>query len=199
MNKWEEEQVNMQDTLSLIIVADRSHQKYANYLSQLISLKDDEDEKVVGIIDGSIKSTVWSEKDYLSTKVKLPSSTLVVFIGDSKAIENETAKILKRCYKYGVVCGGVGTEAFVRVREWVDSGLFTKEKYKEFLDYANTRKQEVEAYGVSNEIDAIKAFDKIGKTIKDVIYVSDLQYNCLTTVFYLDGLKEFIEAQHGRL
>ena len=191
--------MSIHDQISLIIVADKTHQKYANYLSQLISLRDDNGEEIVGILDDSIKSTVWSERDFLSTKVKLPSSALVVFIGDSKAIVNETANIPKKYYQYGMTYGWLGTKAFLRVTDWLHSGLFTKDKYKEFLDYSYSKKIDLGTSNVSNEIDAIKAIDKFNKIVKDIVYVSDLQYNCLTTVFYLDGLREFIEAQNGRI
>ncbi len=48
----------------LIIVYNKDTQKYANYMLQLISLKDDEDGNVIGSQDGSVEAAVWSEKEY---------------------------------------------------------------------------------------------------------------------------------------
>ena len=48
----------------LIIVCDESTVGYANYLRQLISANDDEEDVIIGTKDGAIKVSVWLEKHY---------------------------------------------------------------------------------------------------------------------------------------
>ena len=52
----------------LIIVCDNKTEKYGNYLLQLISSKDDTENDVVGIEDGTVEAVVWSEKNYRDNK-----------------------------------------------------------------------------------------------------------------------------------
>ena len=68
----------------LIIVSDDDTKKYATYLMQLISSKDD-CEEIVGIKDGSVDATIWSEKQYLDSLGTLTTSTYVLFVGNGKA------------------------------------------------------------------------------------------------------------------
>ena len=58
-----------QNVNKLIIVCDESTQEYANYLRQLVSSKDDEENEVVGTKDGSVDAVVWLEKDYVANMV----------------------------------------------------------------------------------------------------------------------------------
>ena len=48
----------------LIIVCDNKTEEYANLLRQLISSKDDTENEVVGIEDGTVGVVVWLEKEY---------------------------------------------------------------------------------------------------------------------------------------
>lgn len=47
----------------LIIVCDNKTEEYANLLRQLISSKDDTENEVVGIEDGTVGVVVWLEKN----------------------------------------------------------------------------------------------------------------------------------------
>ena len=54
-----------QNIKKLIIVCDDNTVGYANYLRQLVSANDDEDDVIVGTKDDAIKVSVWLEKHYL--------------------------------------------------------------------------------------------------------------------------------------
>ena len=63
----------------LIIVCDGKTEKYANYLRQLISLKDDTDDKIIGSKDGTVDVAVWLEKDYVANKQTVSTNQYVLF------------------------------------------------------------------------------------------------------------------------
>ena len=74
----------------LIIVTGEKETVYAELLSSLISLKDDDvdNNRIVGIKDGSVEAVVWSESVYNDNKVQLGSNTKIIFIGKNKASES---------------------------------------------------------------------------------------------------------------
>ena len=69
---------------SLIIVHSDDTVAYANYLMMLIASNDDEGNTIVGVKDGSIKTMVWSIKQYLDNKPQLSSDQHTLFIGQDK-------------------------------------------------------------------------------------------------------------------
>ena len=66
---------------SLIIVSGENEKVYAELLLSLVTLIDDDKEngKVVGIKDGSVNATIWSEKIYEDNNPQMTSSTKIVF------------------------------------------------------------------------------------------------------------------------
>lgn len=70
----------MDSTTKVIIVSDNARQENANFLAQLISRKDDNGDSVLGIKDGSLETSVWTEKIYEGNKMQLPSSAKVIFL-----------------------------------------------------------------------------------------------------------------------
>ena len=52
-------------TKKLIIVCDNKTEKYGNYLRQLVSVNDDNEDEIIGTEDGTVDAVVWLEKDYL--------------------------------------------------------------------------------------------------------------------------------------
>ena len=48
----------------LIIVCEEKLRQYGDFLSQLVSLQDDKDNKIIGVKDGAVAAQVWTEKEY---------------------------------------------------------------------------------------------------------------------------------------
>ena len=73
----------------LIIVTGEKETAYAELLSSLISLKDDdmENNQIVGIKDGSVEAVVWNEAVYNDNKPQLGSNTKLIFVGKNKTSE----------------------------------------------------------------------------------------------------------------
>ena len=58
----------------LVIVCEDDEKDYARFLIQLISLTDDEDEKIIGVKDGTVKAAIFSTKQYKESEAKISSS-----------------------------------------------------------------------------------------------------------------------------
>lgn len=100
----------------LIIVTGEKESVYAELLSSLITLKDDdvENNTVVGRIkDGSVEAVVWNEDIYNDNKAQLGSSTKLIFIGKNKSSKAVIPSIRfdKDMAKYGVNVGSLGNKA----------------------------------------------------------------------------------------
>jgi len=76
-----------QNIRKLIIVCDDQTHGYGNYLRQLVSTNDD-DNNIVGTKDGSIGVAVWLEKDYLANMATITSDQHVLFIGENLFLKN---------------------------------------------------------------------------------------------------------------
>ena len=120
----------------LIIVTGEKEVVYAELLSSLISLKDDDSESntVVGIKDGSVEAVVWTEKVYNDNKVQLGSNTKIVFVGKNKSSEAfiPSIRFNKELDKFGVKVGWLSNKAAI----YADSGTLmnNKELYDEFYE-----------------------------------------------------------------
>lgn len=111
----------------LIIVSDDDTKKYATYLMQLISSKDD-CEEIVGIKDGSVDATIWSEKQYLDSLGTLTTSTYVLFVGNGKAAKLARENMLHEFDKLGMHFGWLGTQGCM----YVDDASLNRDNYSEF-------------------------------------------------------------------
>ena len=120
----------------LIIVSGEKEIAYAELLSSLISLKDDNLNKnqIVGIMDSSVEAVVWTEKVYNDNKIQLSSNAKVIFVGKTKATEPFIVSIRfnKNLDKYGVKLGWLGSKAIV----YIEPGKLISDKklYDEFYD-----------------------------------------------------------------
>ncbi len=184
---------------SVIIVCDKAHEKYANYLHQLVSVKNDIANGILGLKDGEVSSAVWMDKVYLGNKFQLPSSSLIIFIGESRIIKKETDNIPKKYYEYGMIYGWLGSKAVLKVSDWLHSGLYRPEDYKDLIDYASEEHTKLRIESLSNEMEVFSKVDAFTQSVKNVILVKNLQYNCLVDVFYLHGFSQFLEEQNGRI
>lgn len=120
----------------LIIVTGEKESVYAELLSSLISLKDDDTEnnQVIGIKDESVEAVVWSEKVYDDNKIQLSSKAKVIFVGKTKATELFIVSIRfnKNLERFGIKLGWLGNKAIVYTEP--DKLLGDKKLYDEFYD-----------------------------------------------------------------
>ena len=70
----------------LIIVCEEKLRHYGDFLSQLISRKDDNESEVIGIKDGSAAAQVWNEKEYSANSAQISSEQYILFIGNTGII-----------------------------------------------------------------------------------------------------------------
>ncbi len=120
----------------LIIVTGDKETVYAELLSSLITLKDDdiENNTVVGIKDGSVEAVVWNENIYNDNKAQLGSNTKLIFVGKNKSSEAIIPSIRfdKNMIKYGVYVGSIGNKAVFYIES---NTLFcNKDLYDDFYD-----------------------------------------------------------------
>lgn len=116
----------------LIIVCDEKTEVYANYLRQLISTNDDNENEIIGVADGTVEAAVWLEKEYLANKAQISSNEHILFVGDNKVTKSEASSMAVKYDKYGMKYGWLGKRAMMRV----DNELLEPEVYDAFFDYA---------------------------------------------------------------
>lgn len=187
----------MRSTTKVIIVSDNARQENANFLAQLISRKDDNSDSVLGVKDGSVETSVWTEKIYEGNKMQLPSSAKVIFIGQSPKIKKETAQIPNKYYKYGMIYGWLGSKAVLKTTDWIHAGLYTPFQVKEFMDYSVSYQKKLNIQSEQNEMKVLNFADEFFSKVKDTVLLNSLQYKCLINVFYVDGLSSFVGDQNG--
>lgn len=122
----------------LIIVGDEKSDVYCEYLSMLISCRDDEkseneNDKTVGIVDGTVDSAIWTDEIYRNNRCHTSSRQKILFIGDSRSSKNVAPNI--QCFdenNYGVIIGWLGNKAVINA----DVDVFKKDKvlYQKFYD-----------------------------------------------------------------
>lgn len=190
----------------LIIVCDEKMLKTANYLVQLISLKDDHEENVVGIKDGSVNAVIWLEKNYHDNQATLSSNAHVLFIGDNKIAKSQRTSIVEKHNVHGMIYGWLGKRAVM----YIDKPAIKQEEYAAFQEYAKQYKDKVEtlvtkldAEGIIQEaaigaallvwlgpigggIEAVRFFKKRQEVIQQ-------QMDCLALIMYLEGISKFLE------
>ncbi|NLD47726.1 MAG: hypothetical protein GX660_11080 [Clostridiaceae bacterium] len=207
----------------LIIVCEGKHRQCGDYLSQLVSLDDDKDIKVVGVKDGAVASQVWTEEEYSANSAQISSEQYILFIGNSKLIKDKRSHMLNKYSEYGMQYGWLGKQAVLFVERVVDM-----KEYDSFIDYARRNQSDVtklielksdvmdipddineeDAKGIKKVLNPIKtlqavivnapirglnAFNKMSNNKK----IEGQQYTCLVLVFYLNGLSQFLGLSEG--
>lgn len=194
---------------SLIIVHSANTAVFANYLQMLISSNDDEGNTIIGVKDGSINTTIWSDKEYLAQKPTLSSNEHILFIGRGKIIPEECYGMQQKFSKYGMSYGWLGKRAYLKITHT----SIKKSEVEKFLDYAKKYDSGINVnaiLGVDAKVKAIKRKGIAGLMkygVKHCIVdpaltltgeykdrIKSLQYRCLTTVFYREGLANFFEV-----
>ena len=225
----------------LIIVTDEKNKPYANYLMALISAKEDKEDEVVGIADGSVEAVVWSEKNYADNEPTLSSNAHVLFMGDTKLSKSQRGGLNVKFDDFGLKYGWLGKRAVM----YVDHVITNIDEYNRFYDYAvqyqenftkaiERKTVQVQIQGETVEVDekehkkllvkhvpAFAAFTAITAPItgpvvaavagsaaavagvvtakgvanlKERKEVMQQQQSMLTMIFYMDGLREFLEG-----
>lgn len=119
----------------LIIVCDNKTEEYANLLRQLISSKDDTENEVVGIEDGTVGVVVWLEKEYRDNMATISSNEHILFLGNGEVSKKEFNSIMKMYYdQFGMTYGWLGNRGVLRVTTEIDD----EEEYNKFVElYSN--------------------------------------------------------------
>lgn len=125
---------------SLIIVCDEKTEKYANFLRQLISLKDDKEDGIVGSKDGAVNVSVFLEKEYIANKPNMSVEQYVLFVGKNKTSDNERTSMKTIFNEHGMKYGWLGKRGMLIVE---DTPL-SAEEYGSFFEFATKNQYELE-------------------------------------------------------
>lgn len=206
-------------TTKLIIVCDEKTSEYANYLRQLVSMKDDTSDEIVGVKDGTVEVAVWLEKDYVANMATISSKEHILFIGENKVSKKETPSMSVKFDKFGMKYGWLGKRAMMMVSDSIKD----KETYDQFIEFCQGYEQKIEAmslervckYEEKNETEkgVVALMKNKAATLaqlvvnpgvfgavaginmlKDRKKLRDQQYRALTAILYTDGLTEFLEG-----
>ena len=199
---------------NLIIVCDEKHRKYGDFLAQLVSLEDDKEDRIVGTKDGSVAAQVWLEKYYKANSATISSNQYLLFIGNGKLAKEKRAHMQLKFDHFGMRYGWLGKQANISVGDPVDI-----EDYDNFYDYAFNNQSRIERLieqkdvpednselpvvqeeekkgGLPAQLKKVPAMGLIAiKQLKANKKITEQQYSCLTYVFYLNGLSEFLGLQ----
>lgn len=121
-------------TQKLIIVSGEKEIVYAELLSSLISINDNntESNQFVATKAGSLDAVVWPENTYNDNKIQLSSNNKIIFVGKTKATEPFVVSIRfnKDLEEFGIKLGWLGSKAIIYVEP--DKLLGDKNLYDEF-------------------------------------------------------------------
>lgn len=181
---------------TLIIVY--KNEMLLNQLKKLIESKDDNNDKITGTKDGTIKVVAWPQKTWLDQKKAGNITSKVIFIGDVKGVDNLIPVLDLRFDKFGAKYGWAGNQAVL----FSDISVVGDEyKYNEFLTVLNKlpipnvlkgnkkRHLEIKRNFLLNKL--AKGFEGVFDD-KATIHEQILIYSIF--MFYYKGLKDFIES-----
>ena len=163
----------------LIIVCDESTVGYANYLRQLISANDDEEDVIIGTKDGAIKVSVWLEKHYLDNMSTISSNEHVLFIGENQASKNEISSMNVKFDKYGMKYGWLGKRGMMLISKTIDN----PEDYNEFIELCRNYKTEFELIEFKKSLPE-QAIDAAVSAMGDI---PDIMLNVGNTLLFFLG------------
>lgn len=186
----------------LIIVCDENTKEFGNYLRQLVSSNDDKEGEVVGIEDGSVSAVIWTDKQYLDNAPQISSEQHILFIGKNKASRDEMVGMDIRYDKYGMKYGWRGKRGLLLVDEDVK-----KDDVDDFINYCADYEKEITS-NENSKFGRTKDKLKIGKIAAGILFppalvaaplvtkkleIKTQQNKALILIFYLEGLKNFLE------
>ncbi len=128
----EESMFGNERKIKVTLVADEDEQVYAKLLQGLISTKDDEEESIVGVKDGSVESVLWLFKEKEGNRPTISSEQKMIYFGKNKMTKDEI-EIMNEKYNYfGMHYGWIGNTAVI----YVDKTSKSLEEYETFLKKA---------------------------------------------------------------
>ena len=188
----------------LIVVCTEKARKYADYLIQLIGMKDDTDDQTTGIKDDSVEAAIWSKKDYKANLPTIKSSTNILFIGSNKMIQDQAANMDKIFDSYGMQFKSLGHRAVM----YVDDKLLSKEDYDAFIDLCSKYQKSFEKVHL-NSVNTANPILKALGVFAPVVYptaiyglvsggrakgkIMDQQFTFLMLYSYMELLPKFLE------
>ncbi len=122
----------------LIIVGNKDTDVYCEFLSMLISSKDDNDSEdegaIIGIEDGSVDSAIWTDEIYRDNRAHTSSKQKIVFIGETDASRNILPNLaFFDDNDYGVKVGWLGNKAVITV----NYDELKKDSFKKYNSFYN--------------------------------------------------------------
>lgn len=177
-----------------------------NQLRKLIESKDDEeDDKIVGTKDDSIKIVEWDEKQWLAQKKAGTIDSKILFVGKIKGVEKNLEPLIDvKFNRWGIKYGWSGkSQALLIVDESVVS---KKEDYDDFLKEFKKRslpeKEKTNVKVKTAKFVAITHFFKLAGLLsalavdyfKDKAKVRQQLYLYGILELYYNHLEEFMEA-----
>lgn len=203
----------------LIIVCDNKTEEYANLLRQLISSKDDTENEVVGIEDGTVGVVVWLEKEYRDNMATISSNEHILFLGNGEVSKKEFNSSMKMYYdQFGMTYGWLGNRGVLRVTTEIDD----EEEYNKFVELYSNFNLDFEAIEFKNFRETVAGMTAgglaaglaaggivgvagagiIGSKVVSVNRqkkIKQQQYHTLVVAFYREGLAKFLEDWYGWL
>lgn len=115
---------------TLIAVYRDKDEMAINQLRKLLETNDDQDDRIVGVEDGSVQIVPWTEKVWLQNKEGGTIKSKVLLIDGIKGIEQLIPLIDVKYDQFGIIYGWAGSQAILSINE---KALKKKAIYEDFL------------------------------------------------------------------
>ena len=192
---------------SLIVVCDDKERAFVNYLTQLIGTKTID-------LEGFAEGAIWNIKEYRDNLAEISFMQKILFVGMNKYSKEQVDTIKEKYNKFGMHFGWLGTRAVLYVDDITDNIKDIKNfksEYENFLKYSQKydieHKDILEPFIKENKKMFINAmtllvpYGIVGRT-KKIAYdlnkirlkIKKQKYETLIKIFYIEGLKNFMEG-----
>ena len=192
---------------SLIVVCDDKERAFVNYLTQLIGTKTID-------LEGFAEGAIWNIKEYRDNLAEIFFMQKILFVGMNKYSKEQVDTIKEKYNKFGMHFGWLGTRAVLYVDDITDNIKDIKNfksEYENFLKYSQKydieHKDILEPFIKENKKMFINAmtllvpYGIVGRTTKIAydlnkirLEIKKQKYETLIKIFYIEGLKNFMEG-----
>ena len=192
---------------SLIVVCDDKERAFVNYLTQLIGTKTID-------LEGFAEGAIWNIKEYRDNLAEISFMQKILFVGMNKYSKEQVDTIKEKYNKFGMHFGWLGTRAVLYVDDITDNIKDIKNfksEYENFLKYSQKydieHKDILEPFIKENKKMFINAmtllvpYCVVGRTTKIAydlnkirLEIKKQKYETLIKIFYIEGLKNFMEG-----
>lgn len=192
---------------SLIVVCDDKERAFVNYLTQLIGTKTIN-------LEGFAEGAIWNIKEYRDNLAEISFMQKILFVGMNKYSKEQVDTIKEKYNKFGMHFGWLGTRAVLYVDDITDNIKDIKNfksEYENFLKYSQKydieHKDILEPFIKENKKMFINAmtllvpYGIVGRTTKIAydlnkirLEIKKQKYETLIKIFYIEGLKNFMEG-----